>query len=159
MRGLRNEVRRARCLPTFRYPEVAPVFGLAEMELYGMRGGVPHYVDVARSRSPHLWPQRGCLNRCAWVCVLARQKSGLSQRANSGVMQPVAVATPPIPPTLSKVSPPSRRRVWAHNIAAIASRSSYLGVHGVVLLLPVGLPVAVPALEECVAARTDGGEC
>ena len=68
-------------MPPFRYPEVAPVFGLAEMELYGMRGGVPRYVDVARSRSPHLWPQRGCLNRCAWVCVLARQKSGLSQRA------------------------------------------------------------------------------
>ena len=45
---------RARCLPQFRYPEVAPVFGLAEMELYGMRGGVPHYVGVARSRSPHL---------------------------------------------------------------------------------------------------------
>eukprot|EP01048_Picozoa_sp_COSAG05_P002789 COSAG05_NODE_121_length_17719_cov_168.686266_2_plen_141_part_00 len=49
-----------RCLPPFRYPQVAPVFGLAEMELYGMRGGAPRYVDVARSRSPHLWHQRGC---------------------------------------------------------------------------------------------------
>ena len=114
MRGPRNEVRRARCLPQFRYPDVAPIFGMAEMELYGTRGGVPRHIGVARSRSPHLWPQRGCHNRCAWVCVLGRQKSGLSQRANSGATQLVAVATPPTPPTLSLASLPTPRRLWPH---------------------------------------------
>ena len=140
-------------------PEVAPISGHRSVDLSGAAGGLGDYVSAVGSEPPRPYPQKRAVYRSSQVTAILLFDGAVVGSVHGGAPKPVAVATPPTLPALSTVSPPSRRRVWAHNIAAIASRSSYLGVHGVVLLLPVGLPVAVPALEECVAARTDGGKC
>ena len=70
MRGPRNEVRRARCLPQFRYPEVAPISGHRSVDLSGAAGGLWDYASGAGSEPPHPYPQQRAIYRSSQVTAI-----------------------------------------------------------------------------------------